>query len=76
MQQRELLQTEECFWGMRPSAGNSLPVAFRDRTPSLREGETGGLGATVWGLSLGKSSLIVPVAGEARVCRVCLSGGR
>jgi hypothetical protein len=39
MQQRKLLQTEEFGWGMCPSATNSLPVAFRDRTPSLREGE-------------------------------------
>ena len=39
MQQRQLLQTEEFDWGMCPSATNSLPVAFRDRTPSLREGE-------------------------------------
>ena len=53
MQQRTLLQTEEFGWGMRPSAGNSLPVALRDRTPSLREGATGGLGATVRGLLLG-----------------------
>jgi hypothetical protein len=39
MQQRKLLQTEEFGWGMRPLATNSLLVAFRDRTPSLREGE-------------------------------------
>ena len=76
MQQRKLLQTEEFGWGMRPSAKNSLPVAFRDRTPSLREGERVVWGATVWGLLLGVCSLIVPVAGEPRACRVCLSGGR
>jgi len=39
MQQRKLLQTEAFGWVMRPSATNSLPVAFGDRTPSLREGE-------------------------------------
>ena len=40
MQQHQLLQAEEFGWGMRPSATNSLPVALRDRTPSLREGES------------------------------------
>jgi hypothetical protein len=40
MQQRQLLQMEEFGWGMRPWATNSLPVAFRDRTPSQREGES------------------------------------